>query len=334
MLMRAIMEMRAREGHPRNGGITAGGSGWGLSAHVYLKVIMATSWVRNRCRKVIEDLSQADLTWDAFCDEAVPRLRAAVGFDCWCLSLCDPGNGLPANGVADNPPLGGALGRFWHIEYHLPDVNKHAWLARDHRHVGILSAVTRRDLARSTRWHQLLGPGGLGDELRGAVVADGACWGGLTFHRERRTAPFCDDDAAFVSGLLPALAGAARAAWRAPSPPGLEPVRQPGVIVVGPADQIAAATPSARIWFERIGPDYRSQVHALTARLRADLRGASRGRHRCVPVPAMASGSSCTPRRFPHLAAATSRSRCRSRDRRPRRRSSCARTRFPAGSAK
>ena len=238
---------------------------------------MATSWVQSRCREAIEDLSQADLAWDAFCDEAVPRLRAAVGFDCWCLTLCDPGNALPANGLADNPPVGSALGRFWHIEYHLPDANKHAWLARNHRHVGILSAATRSDLARSTRWQQLLGPGGLGDELRGAVVADGACWGGLSFHRERRTGPFSDDDTAFVSGLLPALAGAARAAWRVPSPPGPKPVTQPGVIVVSSADQIAAATPSARIWLERIGPDHRSQVHALTARLRADLRtGVSR----------------------------------------------------------
>lgn len=238
---------------------------------------MATSWAQSRCRAAIEDLSRAGLAWDAFCDEAVPRLRAAVGFDCWCLTLCDPGNALPANGLADNPPVGGALGRFWHIEYHLPDANKHAWLARSHRHVGILSAATRSDLARSTRWQQLLGPGGLGDELRGAVVADGACWGGLSFHRERRIGPFSDDDTTFVSGLLPALAGAARAAWRVPPAPGPKPVTQPGVITVSPADRIAAATPSARSWIERIGPDYRSQVHALTARLRADLRtGVSR----------------------------------------------------------
>lgn len=232
---------------------------------------MATSWAESRCREVIEGLSQAGLAWDAFCAEAVPRLRAVVGFDSWCLTLCDPGNGLPANGVADNPPVGSALGRFWHIEYHLPDVNKHAWLARNHQHVGILSAATRSDLARSTRWHQLLGPGGLGDELRAAVVAGGASWGGLSFHRERRIAPFSDDDAAFVSGLLPALAAAARAAWRAPSPPGPEPVMQPGVIVVSQAGQIAAATPIARVWLERIGRDSPSRVHAVTARLRADV---------------------------------------------------------------
>jgi DNA-binding CsgD family transcriptional regulator len=233
-------------------------------------MIMATSWAQSRCRDVVEELSQAGLAWDAFCHEAVPPLRAAVGFDCWCLTLCDPGNALPAHGVADNPPVGGALGRFWHIEYQLPDVNKHAWLGQNHRLVGILSAATRSDLARSTRWQQLLGPGGLGDELRAAVVADRVCWGELTFYRQRRTEPFSDDDAAFVSGLIPALAGAARGAWRAPSPPGTEPVTRPGVIVVSPADQIAAATPIARIWLERIGPDYRSQVQALTARLRAD----------------------------------------------------------------
>ena len=263
------METRARETLSPQPGITAGRVTSGPDTHVDLGVIMATSWARSRCREVIEGLSQAGLPWDAFCDEAVPRLRAAVGFDCWCLTLCDPGNALPAHGVADNPPVGGALERFWHIEYHLPDVNKHAWLVRSPRHVGILSAATYSDLARSARWHQLLGPGGLGDELRGAVVAEGACWGALTFNRERRTGPFANDDAAFITGLIPALAAAARGAWRAPSPPGTEPVTQPGVIVVSPADQIAAATPIARTWLNRIGPGYRSQVHALTARLRA-----------------------------------------------------------------
>jgi hypothetical protein len=139
--------------------------------------MMATSWVQSRCREVIEDLSQACLAWDAFCDEAVPRLRAAVGFDCWCLALCDPGNALPARGVADSPAVGGALERFWQIEYQLPDVNKHAWLARNQRHVGILSAATGSDLARSTRWARLLGPGGLGDELRASLVAGGRVLG-------------------------------------------------------------------------------------------------------------------------------------------------------------
>lgn len=230
---------------------------------------MATSWVQSRCREGIEDLSQACLAWDAFCDEAVPRLRATVGFDCWCLSLNDPGNALPAHGVAHTPPVFRALGRFWHIEYQLPDVNKHAWLARNHGHVGTLSATTRGDLALSTRWDQLLGPGGLGDELRASMVAGRVCWGALTFYRERREAPFSDDDATFVSGLMPALAMAARGAWRAPSPPGAGPVTQPGVIVVSAAGQIAAATPVARTWVKRIGPDYLSRVHALAARLRA-----------------------------------------------------------------
>jgi DNA-binding CsgD family transcriptional regulator len=232
-------------------------------------MIMATSWVQNRCREFIEDLSQADLAWDAFCDEAVPRLRAAVGFDCWCLTLCDPGNALPAHGVAYTPPVFAALGRFWQIEYQLPDVNKHAWLARDHRHVGILSAATGSDLVRSTRWQQLLGPGGLGDELRASIIADHACWGAMTFSREQRAGPFADDDAEFVTGLMPALAAAAQGAWRAPSRPGAKPVTQPGVIVISQAGQITAATPIAGVWLDRMGPDYLSRVHALTASLRA-----------------------------------------------------------------
>jgi DNA-binding CsgD family transcriptional regulator len=233
---------------------------------------MATSWVRNGCRLALAELSQAGLSWEAFCGAAVPRLRAAVGFDCWCLTLCDPGNALPAWGVANNPPVGAALGRFWQIEYQLPDVNKLAGLARDRRHVAILSVATGGDLAHSTRWDQLLGPGGLGDELRASLVTGGVgreCWGTLGVYRERRAASFADGDAAFVAALIPELAAAARGAWRAGCAPGIAPVSQPGVIVVNRAGQLAASTAVARTWLDRIGPDAHSQVHALTARLHA-----------------------------------------------------------------
>jgi hypothetical protein len=44
-------------------------------------------------------------------------------------------------------------------------------LARSRSRVGILSAATGGDLARSGRWRETLGPHGVGDEL-GCVVAD------------------------------------------------------------------------------------------------------------------------------------------------------------------
>lgn len=229
---------------------------------------MATSWVQSRCRDAVEHLSQAGLAWDTFCHEAATPMRDAIGFESWCLALLDPGNGLPSRGVADTP-LGGVLGHFWNLEYRHPDVNQHAWLATNHNHVGVLSAATGGDLARSARWDQLLGPHGLGDELRAAVVAGRARWGSLTFYRGRQASPFSDDEAAFVSELLPALAMAARRAWRSPSRPGAVPLTQPGVIVVDRVGEIQAATPIARSWLERIGPDSVSHVYALTARLGA-----------------------------------------------------------------
>jgi DNA-binding CsgD family transcriptional regulator len=232
---------------------------------------MATSWTLSRCREVIAESSRAGLAWDVFCGEAVPRLRAAIGFDCWCMGLCDPSNMLPAQAEADNPPVANEQRRFWQIEYQLPDVNKHAWLARHPRHAGILSTATRKDLARSPRWAQVLGPGGLGDELRASLSIDAATWGSLVLYRESRAGYFAAADAEFVADLVPALAAAARRAWRVMTRPRAGPAT-PGVIIATAAGQVTATTSTATAWLDQLGSGSRSQLHALTARIHADPR--------------------------------------------------------------
>ena len=56
-------------------------------------------------------------------------------------------------------------------------------LARSRDHVGILSAATGGDLARSERWREILSPYGVGDELRCVVADEYGSWGDFMLFR-------------------------------------------------------------------------------------------------------------------------------------------------------
>jgi DNA-binding CsgD family transcriptional regulator len=227
---------------------------------------MTSTWTLDRSREAIVRLSRAGLDWQAFSAEAVPHLRRAIGFDCWCLSLTDPDTHLPAGAVSANPVLATQQARFWQLECQVPDVNKHTVLVRDPGKVGLLSAATRGDMMRSARWAELLGPGGLGDELRAALAAGGLAWGDLTVYRERNSPLFTSDQARWVSGLICELGSAARAAWVASHPALGRPDTGPGTIVVARDGTAVSTTAAARHWLDRLGPTAVATICALTAK--------------------------------------------------------------------
>jgi len=70
---------------------------------------------------------------------------------------------LPAAALADNDAVSSRQRRFWQIEMQQPDVNKTRDLTTADCPVGILSVSTDGDLARSTRWREVLDPGGIGE---------------------------------------------------------------------------------------------------------------------------------------------------------------------------
>lgn len=231
-------------------------------------------------RQTVADLAATGLDWPAAVPSLVSALGAVVGFDAWCAALLDPVARVPAAAVADNPVLSACQWRFWQIEMLVPDLNKGSQLAVSGDRVGVLSAATGGDLARSPRWDELLRPGGVGDELRVALVLDGNWWGSLTLYRERGARLFSQDDAALLAGLATPLARVARAAWTAPAgcqagrdQPALNPPPAgPGTLVVAADGAVLATTPAAGEWLARFPPQLRasgSLIYALAARLQA-----------------------------------------------------------------
>lgn len=232
---------------------------------------MTSTWTLARSREAISRLSRARLDLQTFAAEAVPHLRRAIGFNCWCLSLNDPDTHFAAGAVSANPVIATQQPRFWQLEYQVPDVNKHTVLARGPRRVAVLSAATCGDMARSARWAELLGPGGLGDELRAVLVAGGLAWGDLAIYRDRGDPLFTSGQARWIAGLVSDLGGAARAAWIAGPPTAGPPGDGPGTIVVAPDGAPVSTTASARSWLDRLGRPWAvSIISALTAKAGAD----------------------------------------------------------------
>ena len=233
-----------------------------------------------RSREAIGRLSRAGLDWAGFVGEAIPHLNRAIGFDCWCLALTDPETHLPAGASALNPVIATQQRRLWELEFHAHDVNQHSDLIRGPQHVGVLSAAAGGDLSRSLRWSELLGPAGLGDELRACLIDAGHPWGDVCLYRDRGGAPFSPDQATWLTDVLRDLSAAARAAWAIPGSCLEEACEGPGTQVVGADGTLIAQTATAQRWLAHLGPQATAVQHALVAMVSARTDRPSRVRMR------------------------------------------------------
>jgi DNA-binding CsgD family transcriptional regulator len=127
-----------------------------------------------------------------FFDEAAARLQRVVPHDGACWHTLDPGSDLVTEHRLQNIPDRFAL--IAHNEYQVEDVNKFADLARAPRKAASLHEATGGRLARSPRYRDLLVAGGIGAELRGAFVADGATWGAVIMIRMAGRREFSRDE--------------------------------------------------------------------------------------------------------------------------------------------
>jgi hypothetical protein len=105
-------------------------------------------------------------------------------------------------------------------------------LARGRDHVGILSAVTRGDLARCERRRDLGVASGMGDELRAAIVDEHGCWGSFELFRSSDQPAFDADDAQLMRDAARILAPALRRGFVTPTADGAAISNQTGVLLI------------------------------------------------------------------------------------------------------
>jgi DNA-binding CsgD family transcriptional regulator len=136
----------------------------------------------------------------------------------------------------------------------LRELNSGAALAHNGHRVGVLSAVTGGDLARSQRWRESLERYGTGDELRVLAADERGCWGRFDLWRDRGDPPFGTEEVRLVRGASAVLGRGMRRATvglrdDAPAAP-----LETGVLMIGADLRPLGGTPAIYAWFRALNP--------------------------------------------------------------------------------
>ena len=212
---------------------------------------MGTDALHRSARNTLGRLARARMDNDVFRWEAAEVLRRAIGFDTWCWVLLDPATGLPTRYTATNSVIGLNQRRFFPLHQQSGAACLPPGRTRP-AEVSVLSATTGGALDRDLVWREMLGPGGLGDQLGAHLAAGGVCWAYLTLYRDEGRAWFSPGDAAFVASVAPLLAARLRAGLRQTTPASTD-LDEPGTIVVDRYLKLVAATSHAWHWIARLG---------------------------------------------------------------------------------
>jgi DNA-binding CsgD family transcriptional regulator len=213
------------------------------------------AWSPKRLTEEVDVLGARGLPRNEFFAEVAPRLRKVIANDATCWHTLDPHtrlltsdspNELIERGVfapEDAPKAGELIVR---SEYLVEDVNTFAGLAARRVPVGILDHATRGNPQRSARYRDLLLPAGIPHELRAAFVIRGRVWGAVHIARRSSTGPFEQRDVDALAGVAGAIARGIRASLRFDAARRVTGIEAPGLVVLGPRDELELITPPAR----------------------------------------------------------------------------------------
>ena len=186
--------------------------------------------------------------------EEVPRrLRRMLSVDAAFFATVDPMTLLFTSAAADEP-LGAATPLFLENEFGRDDVNKFAALAECADPVASLDRATRGQRPASARYREIMGPLGLGDELRAALVTKNGCWGVLCLHREDASHGFDAKEIDLIRRISPHVAeGLRRAVTIGPVMAISAEAAVPGMIVLDANLAVVSMSQEAEQWLAEIG---------------------------------------------------------------------------------
>lgn len=213
---------------------------------------MATEGERSRSLARLERLSGSTEGSEAIAREVIAELQRVIGFDRWCVTLADPDSLIPVVGFADHD-YGPALPRALELEYSTDTIATKPALAKGGLRATSLAAQTNADLARSTRWDEVMRPVGIGDVALVACCDALGCWGWIEVYRDLGDRTFSEDDIALLRqlGLLLGPTLRRKGAYGQPATP---LSAAPGVLVLDAALQPVGWTPGTDAWLAVIPP--------------------------------------------------------------------------------
>jgi DNA-binding CsgD family transcriptional regulator len=212
---------------------------------------VASERERTRCRERLERLAESSLDCESVQREAIADLRRVIGFDRWCWPLADPETLLPLSGLAEHD-YGQGLRRALELEYAGSDFAAKHDLARRGNAAGSLSSETGGDLARSSRWDEVLRPVGIGD-LAAAACADAlGCWGWIEAYRDDDDRRFEDDELELLASVARSLGTVLRRSLTARIYGPAAKTSTPGVILLKADLGVISCTEPAREWIDAL----------------------------------------------------------------------------------
>jgi DNA-binding CsgD family transcriptional regulator len=186
-------------------------------------------------------------------EEVLRRLRRMLSVDAAFFATVDPMTLLFTSAAADEP-LGAATPLFLENEFGRDDVNKFAALAECADPVASLDRATRGQRPASARYREIMGPLGLGDELRAALVTKNRCWGALCLHREDAPHGFDVREIDLIRRISPHVAdGLRRAVTIGPVATIGAEAAVPGMIVLDANLAVVSMSHEAEQWLAEIG---------------------------------------------------------------------------------
>jgi DNA-binding CsgD family transcriptional regulator len=259
------------------------------------------AWPPERLVGEVDLLSARGLPRKEFFSELAPRLRNVIDNDASCWHTLDPHTRLMTSDSPDEliergifaPDETQAAGELLvRSEYLVDDVNTFAGLAAQRVPVGILDHVTRGEPQRSARYRDLLLPADIPHELRAAFVIRGRVWGAVHIARRAASGPFEQRDVDALAAIAGAIARGIRASLRFDAARRGTGVDAPGLVVLGPRDEVELITPPARELLASLRPERAAYADDAIATpvlaLAAFVRGAPEAGHdglNAVTVP-------------------------------------------------
>jgi DNA-binding CsgD family transcriptional regulator len=233
-------------------------------------------------------LAHTGLDSTALRREVLRVLNRTMSIDAAFFATTDPATLLFTSAIADDV-LRRQTPLFLQDEFLEDDTNKFADLMRRRGHVRSLYESTSGDLAASWRYREILQPAALGDELRAALVVDGACWGVVCLHREQAQAGFSPAEQMFLARVAPHIAVGLRTALTMGTVETSVDPAGPGLVLLTDDLSIIAMSPVAERLIEELDDidsgvaALPSAITAVAARLRELEAGAPEAKANGVP---------------------------------------------------
>lgn len=195
-----------------------------------------------RVRQDVEVLSRGGLDLESFLEEAAESVRRAIPWESACLATHDPGTHLltSARKYGHLRAIDSHDQEFALIEYGTVEPTAFYEIATAPSPAAGVHLTHEGQVERSGRMSSFMVPHfGFGDEARLVFKDGGQAWGAMALFRGGDSAPYAEEDVAFLASLSTLFARGVRSGLLARTAVATPPAHQgPVVLIVGSDDRI------------------------------------------------------------------------------------------------